>query len=501
MRHSRVRVMGVLGVVSLSVLGCAAESSPGVEQRPLDSVEATATTNQRIDSILTGLATSVEQVDTTESSGIAGDALEGALGANGCDTTSTGTDTGSVDGATEDATSELSDFLTRVRDEAKDHVFRGELVESKDGTVVVYKMDPLQTCEDDTECIQKLTDNPLRFAVTADTDDTFHVSMLVGADRHSPVQLVMSPTKFTITGDLAEAMDSIRLFVAAEDQADLPEKLDGVMELSLEKLGEGQFVLEASVLESLELVTGQAKGKTVTVSVQPTSPGSQIALDSNTNTVRFQENIGTVDVSVAGNAVCEDLDCGAAEQAGSFYLHLAGLSGDFTTTSGATEITFADLGLGAESSSLAVNGKPLVTVDVNQDAGRKFSMNFKKTPEGTLVTFEPSLDLQVALAMTNLSETMKVDMPNWLFDEVFDVTLGGAPKPSVLIPARVCDANGNSTVKDQLKVVTGTLSLWSTSVPSPVAASAGMCLLPVDDSTVLPEDPNPITLLRSGVCQ
>jgi len=51
---------------------------------------------------------------------------------------------------------------------------------------------------------------------------------------------------------------------------------------------------------------------------------------------------------------------------------------------------------------------------VNPNAGRKFSMNFKKTAEGTLVTFDPALDLQVAMAMSNLSDSMRVDMPEWL---------------------------------------------------------------------------------------
>jgi hypothetical protein len=89
-------------------------------------------------------------------------------------------------------------------------------------------------------------------------------------------------------------------------------------------------------------------------------------------------------------------------------------------------------------------------------------------------------------------------MPDWLMNEVFDVTLGGAPKSSILIPAAVCDANGNATTKDQIKVVTGTLTLDSTSLTNPVEVVAGMCLVPVDSSA---SQPNPMTLVASGACQ
>lgn len=418
-------------------------------------------------------------------------------GASVSSNVATGT-TNTVDSIPDETTSKLSELLARIRDEAVEHVFREDLVESKDGKQVVYKMDPLQVCENDAECIDKLTQNPLRFAVTANTDDTLNVALLVGQDRHSPATALLGDNKIAIRGNLAEFMDSIRLFMSAQAQQDLPDKLVGTVEWSIEKRGEGDFVFTGSILERFEMLVGQAKGKPVSVMVQPSNPTSQITINSVTNTIGFKENIGAIDVSVAGSAVCGDMDCGQKEESGTFGLHLAGFTGEFATTANATELTFAGLGLGADSSFLAINGQHLVTADVNPDAGRKFSMNFKKTAEGTLVTFEPALDLQIAIAMTNLSESMRVDMPDWLFNEVFDVTLGGAPKPSILIPSATCDANGNSSVKEQLKVVTGNLTLGATSLSSPVEVSAAMCLLPVESSA---SEPHPFSLLSSGVCQ
>jgi len=101
--------------------------------------------------------------------------------------------------------------------------------------------------------------------------------------------------------------------------------------------------------------------------------------------------------------------------------------------------------------------------------------------------------------MTHLSESMRVDMPDWLFDEVFDVTLGGAPKPSVLIPATTCDANGDRSSKDQIKVTAGRLTLDASSLANPVEVLTNMCLVPAAEEPS--EQAHPFSLFSSGVCQ
>jgi hypothetical protein len=504
MGHMRTGATEVLGILGLCLLGCSdGGGSPEATQRPIDSAEATDTTNARIDEVLTGFGDAADGVDTTNSTSIAGDGLDAAVGANPCgsngSTGATSTASNTVNNTPKDATDALGKVLRQVRDEAKEHVFRQELVESEDGNRVTYKVDPTQACDGSSDCIEKLTNNPVRFVVTANTDNSLDIALLVGQDRHSPATAHLGDTKISVRGNLGEVMDTVRLFMSPDEQKDLPEKLVGSVEWSLEKRGPGDFVLASSILERFELLTGQGKGKPISVTVQPSSPTSQFTINSNTNTIGFKENIGTIDVSVAGTAVCENNSkCGTKEETGTFGLHLAGMTGEFSTVPNATELTFSGLGLGPESSHVALNGQPLATVDLNPSAGRRFSINFKKTDEGTLVTFEPALDLRIAMAMTNLSESLRVDMPDWLMNEVFDVSLGGAPKPSILIPSATCDADGNSSVKQQLKVVNGRLILDSTSLPSPVDVAAGMCLLPVESSA---SNPNPMSLVESGVCQ
>jgi hypothetical protein len=89
-------------------------------------------------------------------------------------------------------------------------------------------------------------------------------------------------------------------------------------------------------------------------------------------------------------------------------------------------------------------------------------------------------------------------MPAWLASEIFDVMLGGAANPSVLVPAPTCDAYGDVTSKRELQVVTGNLSLGENSLSSPLSVAAGMCLLPVDG---LSSKAIPFSRLQSGACQ
>jgi hypothetical protein len=321
--------------------------------------------------------------------------------------------------------------------------------------------------------------------------------LLIGEARHNPATALLGPQKLSVQTNLAEVLAVIRLYTDVQDQQDLPELLDGVASGSIEKLAEGAFAISGSILQRFDLVVGQAKGKTVAVAVEPTDPAALLTLNSVTNTLGCAVNAGAVNVQVAGTAVCDD-SCGANEQAGMFSGHLGGMTGQFTLSKGANELTLSALGLGSDTSFVALNNDPLGTLDVNPNNGRMLSVTFKKTTDGTLVTFEPALDIKLAMMLNKLSESLRVDMPAWLGDEIFDVILGAAPQPSVLIPAPTCDVSGTPVSKSEVEVVTGTLSLAASSLATPVTVTAGMCLLPVDN---VASDAHPFSQVTSGICQ
>ena len=493
-----LRLLGLLGSAGLFALGCNSSPSGGSSPRPIDSTEATSTVNQRVDELVGGLADSTAALDTTDGTTVATGSIGTALGSShSCTPAGATTDTSSTDDATKSTTQALDDLLHRVAQESRDHVFRDELVETKDGNQVVYKVDPAAACGSDLTCVDKLTNNPIRFAVTANTDDSLNVSLLVGEARYNPGTAVLGSKKLSIRADLAQALAAIRLFVNPEDQQNLPDHLNGVVQGSIEKRAEGDFVISSSVLQKVDLLVGQAKGKPVAVTVLPSDPTTQLTINSVTNTLGYTAALGAVDVQIAGAAVCDDT-CGSNEQNGTFSGHLGGVNGGVNVTKGAQELTVAGIGLGNDTSFVALNNDRLGTLDVNANNGRKFSVTFKKTADGTLVTFDPALDIKLALMLNKLSESMRVNMPEWLNDQIFDVMLGGAAKPSVLVPAATCDSYGNSTTKGQLQVVTGNLTMSASSPSTTVSVAAGMCLVAVDGAD---SNSNPVSQLKSAACQ
>lgn len=503
MRDLRFCSMSLLGAAGLLVFahnsGCNSDSGGGKTQRPIDSTEATAAVNQRVDDLVAGLAKSSAQMDTTDSTTVATQSASSIFASSSCGGSSgtASTATNGIDGIPKSTTKALDQFLSKAAAEAKEHVFRDELVESNDGNKVVYKVDPVSACGSNPTCVEKLTQNPVRFAVTANTDDSLNVALLVGQAQHTPGTALLSSTEVSVRANLAEVVDTLRLFATAEDLQDFPDRLSGVVEAAIEKRSENAFALSGSVIEKFDLLVGQAKGKPVAVTVAPSDPTWLLTLDSATNTLGYSVAMGAVDVKVAGAAVCND-QCGSKERAGSFTGHLGGYGFQTSISKGATELTVSNIGLGNDTSYVALDNDRLGTLDVNANNGRKFSMNFKKTAEGTLVTFEPALDIKLALMLNKLSDSLRVDMPDWLSDEIFEVMLGGAAKPAVLVPAPSCDAYGNATSKGQLEVVAGNLTLSSSSPSARVDVGAGMCLLPVDGAS---SDANPVSRLKAGTCQ
>lgn len=494
MNNLRSALLGLLGAAGLFAAGCTSDSGGGTSQRPLDSTEATASVNQRIDDLVAGLARSSAQMDTTDSTAVATKSTN-SIFSSACGGSSGSTNT--IDDIPKSTTKALDEFLSKAASEAKEHVFREEFVEQKDGNKVVYKINPASVCDTNSECITKLTENPVRFAVTANSDDSLNIALLVGQAQHTPATARLGSTEVSARVNLAEVMDTIRLFTKTEDQTGFPERLAGVLEVALEKRGENEFALSSSVIEKFDLLVGQAKGKPVAVTVQPSDPTWELTLNSATNTLGYAVNVGVVEGSVAGAVVC-DSSCGSKEKTGTFSGHFGGYSLKTSISKDATALTVSNIGFGNETSYVALNNDRLGSLDLNPNNGRKFSMTYTKTDEGTLVTFEPALDMKLALMLNKLSDSMRVDMPSWLNDEIFEVMLGGAAKPAVLIPAPTCNPDGSSTGKSQLKVVSGELTLSSKALPGKVEVAAGMCLLPVDGSN---GDDNPVSRLKAGTCE
>ncbi len=488
-------LVSATSLLAFSLTACGSDSGgsdDGQQPVPTDAAETTGLAKTRTATLLDGLADALGEMEGDGGMSLAMESASFASG-SGCEQLDAPEEPEELD------LTGLEEALREVRAFADDHVFKEEYVESDDGTTVIYRIDPASACEGDSECVSELTENPLRVAVNVLEDESLAVRLLVGNDRHDPLSARLSAEQLGLTADLSELMDAVSLFMEPEDREDLPKTLRGVIDLSLTKNGEQDFSIAFSVLEALNLEVEDEPGELVAVNIGASTPTSELRLDANTNSMTWRQNLATVDVTASGSLVCgDDSDCGAKEQQGTFRMHLAGMTSQLEMSSGSDGFGISGYGLGDDTSYVALDDERLVAVDLNQNSGRTLDIRFKDTAEGILVTFEPELDLRVATALNTLSESLRVDMPDWLFDEVFDVTLGGDAKPSILIRRPSCDEYGDPVGDAQLEVESGTLTLAASSASEPVTVSAGMCVVPAETTT---EEPHPFETVAAGVCE
>jgi hypothetical protein len=446
----------------------------------IDAQTADEVVDMRIDATFGGLADTVQSIEESDgmSSGMP-------------DMMSDLAECGVVDPLEFDVApmvADLDEALRDLGDTLKDEVFREDLIESDDGTTVVYYMDPALVCEaEDLECQQDLAETAVRFAVSNLSDGSMRIVAQIGENRDEPGTMILADDRVVVSADLAEALDVMRSIASDEDAQDLPETLSGVIEASIVKNANQNFSLNVGIIETVSFAqtVGDA-GKQILASIAASPEAISAVVDGVANSLALSYDLSAVDVSIPGTELCgeegEASECGAKERNGTFHVHLDGLSAGTTLEDQTSELVISNIGLGDATSYARLNNDPLVEVDVNPMDGRRFALSIQDTPDGALITIEPKLDLAVATTLVNLSEAMRMDLPDWLDDEIFSVTLGGNANGQILVPDG-CAESGYA-----LEVTKGTLTLDATSAAAPVVVETGMCLSEVESESDHPFD-------------
>jgi len=474
------------------------DDAPLIEEPPaetvaLTSAEAEQEVKQRLSNTLDGLTQTAQSIEASDMGSPATTSMTSVMSGM----VSTESECGSVETIDLDlgtTVSDLNDALQEISDALQNEVFRDDLVESDDGMMVVYWMDPAKVCDSsDSECQQQLTDTPVRLRVTQHADGTLRVVLVVDDEMNTPMTMYLRDDSIQLTTDLEETLSVLRRLAGA-DLDSLPDELTGTLSIALVKHSAQNFSVTLGVLDALSFSdTIPDSSDQVHVALAASERALSVGFDGAANAVSIAADFKALDITMPGSAVCDsDSNCGDKELQGNFNVHLGGLSFGTVVQDGVSELTISDIGLGDTTSSVHLNDDPLVTADINPKDGRRFTMQIQDTAEGALVSFEPKLDVQVAMALSNLSDSMKADLPDWLMDEVFNVTFGGGSKASMLVPDGCTDA------EYAFEVTEGTLSLSASSVSDPVVVGAGMCLVGVEAET---EDAHPFESIAAGACQ
>lgn len=401
----------------------------------------------------------------------------------------TGTPTGS-DGSTAppaDCTSgdpqpidqDINDGADALIDELNNRVFVDANVEAQTDTEITYLLHGSTVCQaDDFEqadelqnCVDQVDQLQLRLSVTSLAQGDVDIEVLVGPDCYNPVDLELHHDLLAATVDLGQLRSTL-VFASNVTDADLdklPATMQGKVRGEFHHTGD-QATLTLGVLQKVLIADTDYE-----LHVDKAQPAAQLRVDAAAKTVHALLDMNAVDLRLpitettgSGSTGTDPIETQTTyELAG----HLGGASLDASYAAGDEHIDVHNAGLGNTTSTLAIDGKRVLAVDLNKMHGRKLDFTISKTDQGLEWSVDPVFELEVMLQFAQAQDLLD-QADDWTLDNLIQVTLDGAAKPAL----RFGD-NG-------IEVLAGQLHLSSTSAGVDETVGAGQCLLaPADDQT------------------
>ena len=409
---------------------------------------------------------------------------------------------------------ELSDAIDDLVKSLKEKVFKPENLESEDGTSAVYLLSPDTLCTEedsagfsapppggaeptpepepplDSECVERAQRLQPRLRLTSPAPGDVDVSLLLTAAKNNPITLQLHRESVGVVFDLGEikaTMDSIDEPIGNVADGSVAE-MRGQLQIELRKNGALDYSFRVNALSALGLTVLDELQQGIVFSLAKSVPAFEIRLDGNARKLIGSYDFGPFDVSGPLNAFVAAGEPAPREKTytGRLEALLAGCEGIVTFDGQRDKLSWSSLGLGDMSSTLKLDGATLAKLDLNPTAGRHFDLSLERAAEeGLTLAFSPTFDLNLLLNFTPLAQQIS-DIPKYLLGDTLRIWLDGSA-PSVRLE------------KDQVRVLTGTLSMSSASTPAEgVQIEEGSCLLE-SKSTQLEHEI--LSRFRAGPCQ
>jgi len=383
--------------------------------------------------------------------------------------------------------------LERLRIYLRDRVFTADHFEGTDGDMAVFLMTDT-ICTEGTlpknpGCVAFLSEVDVRLGVSRQSGDRLAVDLMLGAERAAPIRYVVGEDSLAFQVALsqfhqtAEVLGLRGLALGAA----LPDVLEGRVQVGLERLGAEAFEATLSVLEAVRVEDTLAQGPVV-FSTGVAEPLARVMVDGETRAVALGANVAETLLELPYRAMNPEGTAGETltfDFAGLSFL-VSGADGEPVTVTGA--------GLGNATSSVKLDGAPLVSLDINPEAGRTFAATLKLLEGGVQeIVMEPGFELFLQLALEPLTADQEIE-PSFI-DNSLHVVLAqdGGRIPRLLVhPADVVGEQpgyfelnpGNFVFAlgsgERFEATTGDCFTF---VDAPEAPEAGAVYLPIDFTT------------------
>ncbi len=399
-----------------------------------------------------------------------------------------------------------------------ERIFTQKNVESETGTSVTYLLKGDAVCVADEydepsehgRCVKFVNDAQIRLIASSAGAGSADVSVKIGPNRISPINFEFRPKMIAASPNIGEMKKAAEYLAPLNDEdADIsgfPAKASGELRLSLQEtgdktlegkiaitkaidVGEGDWALKLAAAPEGFVITADGLAKTIKASLGLGEISGLFPYSSSEEGYGYDEEGNEIEPSVVADPVMAKLNIG-------------GLSGSALFDAGKELLSLTNLSLGAKTSTLDLNDKRVLSVDLNKDDGRSFDVTIKKPGDHTQIELSPAFDLRMILAFAQAKDELE-SIQDWMFDEVMSIKFTGAS------PA--FELNG-----DDFKVLSGKLSLTAEKAGISHVVEAGQCLVsdisvePFEDDSDEPiegeepvesgSEPNPLEELVVGTC-
>ncbi len=396
----------------------------------------------------------------------------------------------------------VTDFRDAAADVAaffRDKVFIPGHIEASSDTAVTYLIPAAVICEllgveayedewDDelSDCLDFWGPMELRVVARSYTEGDIDLEFLITADKHKPLRLSLHRARVAFEIDLRALKSTIEAAGKSFDSAfALPGSVAGKVRFELTRHGAKDFSVQVGVVQKIAL---DIEGVVAQIDAAPNA--MQMRIDGQNRRVEGSVDMKRVYLKVpwkSGEMSCEwnenlqDFDCyETSTEEMVMEIDLAGASGAVSFNAGDQRIDVQGVGLGSQSSVVKLDGKVVLTLDVNKDAGRRFDLSIEPGAAGPIFSVTPSFELLMGMSFQAVAD--KMELESWMGDDVLGIALLDQARIEVL-------------QEGGMRVLQGAMKLWSNS--HTVNVSAGECLLETGEGG---DDVHPAAGMEVGAC-
>lgn len=349
-----------------------------------------------------------------------------------------------------------------------DAVMDAEVLAEGDEVVIVVRQ-----CEG---CVDGLAAHPVYITARMTSDGVLTAKVELGEARLWARTLYVTPDAAVAHGPLGEltAWQADVGAASSEDTGVVPD-IQGTLTQVIRKDNAGGMSATLGV-SSLYFEAQPGTENNVRGQASEGCIGGHFGISAATSEAQVALEIGHFELTVPGTVNCDVSECGEPERTQDWVYSLGGLS--LTAEQpGPAELDNLRIGIETRAASTArVGQNEFARGGIGKlGNGGKLGITVDETAGGYLVSFQPALSLGGAMTISAFSDQLRMNLPDWLADEVFDVTFGGDPKASVFVPAReACGASTPAPARRDVRIQQGTLRAERST--GPLIAEAGSCV-------------------------